>query len=293
MTTEPSDTELAALKARVAASTRAFGKVLSVIGAVLAVIAVTILVGGGVALTALSDSVARGADRGRLEQTAHLIVGAMVLAPGLLTLFAMCGLIAGEQFRRGRITKNVNPPQTTLPSASMVSQFSMLSFAWHGLWLTVSLLLGAFLVILPVAGRLTGGWPYSVRDPFAFDGLWLIYGSIVVGIAVTCGVSLFKKVFYLRDVATGRITSAGGPGKTFWRWVDYRWRLDLWVAGLGGLLVALAPFALPASQKPTVEEIVPSIVVTACGAALIVLGLVMARQFWRTGEELGSGESAA
>jgi hypothetical protein len=294
---ESSTSDLAELKARVAASNRSLGRVLSIIGATLAAIALLLVIGGGIALTLLDAARQSGASRTSTQSTAALIVAVMSLPPGLLGLFAMCGLIMGEQMRRGAITKNPDAPDTLLPSASMVSRFSVLSYGWHSFWVVVGLVISFVLVGLPVISWFTGGWPENVRESAAFSGFWVIYGSIAFGITVATATSLLKKHLFLRAVAAGRATAAGGPGKAFWRWLDYRWRLDLWLAGIGGLGVVLSFTFLSGYVGPDsyaarrAAAFVPFAVMFAAGVLLIVLGAIAAAQFWRAGELLGSGES--
>ncbi|MBN9189025.1 MAG: hypothetical protein J0I62_11065, partial [Microbacterium sp.] len=80
---------------QVAAANRRFGAVLSVIGGVLAAVALVALVAGGLLLTWLA-SAPPGIDDDTADGLRGTATFALSSAPGVLALFAMCGLIAGE-----------------------------------------------------------------------------------------------------------------------------------------------------------------------------------------------------
>ncbi|WP_223691840.1 hypothetical protein [Leifsonia poae] len=286
-------------RARVAESNRRFGRVLSVIGAVLAALAFVLLVAGGLVLTGLASNPA-GTDDGAVDDIRGFATIGMSALPGILLLLAMCGLIVGEQLRRGSMRRNPAPPDTVLPQATMVSGFSVLSDGWHLIWIVVGLLVSLLLVGLPVLSWFTGGWPSSVGDQNAFAQYWLIYGAIAFGITVAALVSLIKKRAFRRAQAGGRIRpGVVAGGQRFWRWFDYRWRFDLWLAGLGGLIAALSTTALseavgPGSAPGALAAALPLFIgFLALGLLLVAAGVVCALNFWRSGEALGTGESAA
>lgn len=296
MTDELTDEALAKRRERVAASNRAFGRVLSVGGGILAAAALVLLVGGGLVMTA----VAGGPDDGSLDGIRGVAAVAMGATPGVILLFAMCGLVAGEQLRRGAMKRNPSPPDTVLPSASMVSRFRVLSVGWHVFWIVVGLLISVFLVVVPVVSWFTGGWPASVGDENDFSRYWVIYGSIGFGVTVAAITSLIKKLSYYRAQAAGKVQQGvEAPGRRFWRFFDYRWRFDLWLSGLGGVILVLAftPLSSAVGATSSSSELADALPWTlsfcALGLVLIVAGIVCATQFWRAGEELGSGESAA
>lgn len=296
MTEELTGEALAQRRERVAASNRAFGRVLSVGGGVLAAIAFVLLVGGGLVLTA----VAAGPDDGSLDGVRGLAAVMMGATPGVILLIAMCGLVAGEQLRRGTMQRNPDPPDTVLPSASMVSRFRVLPVGWHVFWIAVGLLISVLLVGIPVVSWFTGGWPASVGDENDFSRYWVIYGSIGFGVTAAAVVSLIKKLSYYRALAAGKVQQGvDAPGRRFWRFFDYRWRFDLWLAGLGGVIGVLAftPLSSSVGQTASAADLAAALPwvlgFAALGLLLIVAGIVCATNFWRAGEELGSGESAA
>jgi hypothetical protein len=297
MTEELTTEQLAARRARVAASNHAFGRVLSIIGIVLAVVALVLLVGGGLVLTAASSAADGDTSFDAIRGIATI---GMSATPGILLLLAMCGLVAGEQLRRGSMRRNPNPPAGILPSASMTSSFSVLSVRWHLLWIIVGLVVSFVLVGLPVISWFTGGWPGNVGDDNAFAVYWVIYGAIGFGVTVAAVASLIKKVGFWRAQRNGRIRpGVDAPGKRFWRWFDYRWRFDLWLAGLGGVVAALSTTVLsdavgPGAAAGDLSAALPAFLgFLLLGIVLIVAGIACSLNFWRAGEELGSGESAA
>jgi hypothetical protein len=294
-----SPTDDSARRARVAASNRSFGRVLSIAGGVLAGIALLLLlIGAGVYVWG-AQAFSEGADRSDVDGPIGVAAVMMTFVTAILLLLALCALVLGEQMRRGALTRNPTPPDTLLPQASVVSQFGVLSFRWHLFWAVIALVIAAVLVGIPVLSWFTGTWPATLESSFDFTGFWVIYGSLSFSVGITTLVSLYKKQSYSADVRSGRATRAGGPGRGFWRWVDYRWRFDLWLAGLGGMLVALSvtPFfgkVGPNSYSEGVSAAVGEFTLFLVpGVALIALGMVFARQFWRAGESLGSGESVA
>ena len=299
MTQELTDEEKQIHRAKVAGSNRSFGRVLSVAGVILTIMALALLVAGGVVMSALDRARISGENRSDLETIASFTATALTAPPGLILLFAMCALITGEQLRRGWIGPSAKPQKGTLPSASMVSQFRVLGFGWHILWAAVGLVISVVLIGVPLSGWFSGGWPATLSLPYDFTGFWLIYGSLAFAITVTAFVSLAKKAWYLAALRRGIATPEGGPGKALWRWVDYRWRFDLWIGGFGGLLIALSVTFLSNAVGPTASAdklpaaLPPFLLLGGAGLVLVVLALAAAAQFWRAGESLGSGESFA
>lgn len=299
VTEELTGEALAARRAYVAEANRKFGKVLSIIGVVLAAVALLLLIGGGILLTWIASD-PPGLEGSSADDLRGLAAVGMSAVPGGLALFAMCGLVAGEQIRRGGMGRNPAPPDTVLPNATLVSRFRVLPTGWHVLWVVVGLVVSFVLVGLPIISWFTGGWPGDVDGSEQFAQYWLIYGSIAFGVTVASAVSLIKKTAYLRALRSGRIVS-GRPaaGQKFWRWFDYRWRFDLWLAGLGAMVAVLALTPLSdavgpgASPEETASVLPASLSFLALGLLLVIAGVVCTLNFWRAGEELGSGESAA
>ena len=301
MTIELTEEEtLLARKVHVAAVNRRFGKGLSIAGAILVALCLVMLFGGGLALTWLDQAVKTGLDPDVADSVGGIATVCMTAAPGVVLLFAVCCLIPGEQMRRGWIAPTSKPRKGLLPTASMVSEFSVLGIGWHLLWSTAGLAVAALLIGIPMASWFTGAWPATLSEGNDFGGYWMIYGTFALGITIASFTSLIKKLAYLRQFRIrGSGIQEGGPGKAFWRWMDYRWRFDLWLAGAGGVLLGLSPTFLSEAVGPygSPEEIAAALpgllTMVGIGVLLVALGIGAAINFWRAGESLGSGESFA
>ena len=285
---------LDARRARVAESNRRFGAVLSTVGGVLAGFAFLILVVGGLVLTWAASAPA-SVTSDPLDTVRGAADVAMSAVPGVLALFGMCGLVGGEQIRRGRINRNATPPPGGMPRATFVSRFRVLPTRWHLVWVVVGLAVTFVLAGLPVISWLTGGWPGNLEDADSFAQYWLIYGSIAFGVTVAAIVSLVKKWAFRRATLRRGQSAHPAVGQRFWRWFDYRWRFDLWLAGTGGvlLILAFAPLQEAAQSGSDAGNARIAVTLFCVGVALIAAGTVCAINFWRAGEQLGSGESAS
>lgn len=298
--TEAEEEALRARKIFVAAANRRFGKGLSIAGVSLLVLCLVMLFGGGLALTWVDQAAKTGHDPDVVSSVRGIAAVCLTALPAIVLLFAVCCVIPGEQMRRGWIAPTSKPQKGLLPTASMVSEFSILGIGWHVLWSSAGLLVTAALIGIPMASWFTGAWPATLSEDNEFGAFWMIYGTFALGITIASFTSLIKKVAYVRQYRIrGEAISAGGPGKSFWRWVDFRWRLDLWLAGAGGVLLGLSPTFLSEAVGPygSPEELaaaLPGAVrLAALGILLVIVGVAASLNFWRAGEPLGSGESAA
>jgi hypothetical protein len=124
--------------------------------------------------------------------------------------------------------------------------------------------------------------------------LWELFGGILVFVTGVVLASLVKKVAWLAQVRGwgGRIPGPG-RGQAFWRWFSYRWRLELWWGGVA-LPLLLVVCALRFGDGPMDPEEVPFWNAVLGGSIVFFcLGLWACTQFWRSGENLASGESVA
>ena len=249
---------------RVAASNHRTGIVLSVIGGVLAAVALALVVVGGLA-----------ADRGGDGDGG-------LTAPAVFAFFGMVALIPGEQLRRGRFSFGDEDDDGVVRS-----RFRTISVRAHAAWLAVGLVVTALLVVSPVVSWFTRGWPHADRNGDGFAIWWVLYGSIVFGLTCAGGVSLLKKVVVMRSI--GR---PAPPMSVFWRSFGYRWRFDVWLGGVGGLLLAISFTALPTGSDDESGSTTVFVALLSIGLVLLALGLATATQFPRSGAALGSGEGA-
>ncbi|HEY8914135.1 hypothetical protein [Lacisediminihabitans sp.] len=110
-------------------------------------------------------------------------------------------------------------------------------------------------------------------------------GAFAAGLAALLGVSLVKKRHFLAIVAAAdtRLQNPD-PARDFRRWYGYRWRVDGRLATVGGILIGASVMAL-------VVGIPPFVVVTlGIRVVLVAIAVVTCRQFWRSGESIGSAE---
>lgn len=285
------DSDTDANRERVARSNRATGRVLTGLGLGLVGIALLLLMLGAV----LDILAGHREDAGRYDAATSLSGTAAVLAtipPAVLVLLATCCLIPGEQLRRGQIGRNPD----VLSRASHVSRFQPLPTRQHVGWVLIGLLVTVPLLALPMVAWFTG-WPVEQGDDADFTGFWTIYGGLGLGFVAGAAVSLVKKTAFTRRQRQRKVV-AEAPGRAFWRWFTYRWRLDIWFAGVGGVLLALSPTFIASDVGPDSAGAPPGAHIVAMGAMalagllLIAVGVVATLNFWRAGEELGSGESA-
>lgn len=251
---------------------RKLGRTLTQLGAGLAaLVAITIVIGG--VIRANSDpSVAHDTLLWKLSGFG------VTVGPGIGLLFVMCFLICGEQLRRGAFYRTGNSK-----GASVFSSFRPLPIRWHLLWAVLTTAIATGLIGIPAAAWFTGAWPANAPGGFELFGWWVIYGSLVGAVATAIWLSLAKKIAYERAVRRNRAVPE--RGQRFWQWFTYRWRFDLWVGGVGGLLVSLSATFL---QDRNYQGCV---IMAATGVVLIAASAVLAGNFWRSGRELNSGES--
>jgi hypothetical protein len=115
-----------------------------------------------------------------------------------------------------------------------------------------------------------------------------VYGGLSAALVGILSVSLVKKLSYTAQLnRRGDRARGGGPGKSFWRWFTFRWRFDLWFAGVGGALVGTCWMALLFSDVGFFGGAL------VAGLAFLAVGVLTCLQYWRAGEALGVGESFA
>jgi hypothetical protein len=209
-------------------------------------------------------------------------LGLLIAAPGMLLLLALCFIGTGTVMQ-GRI--QVGDPTY---GGSVVAHNAYLPLPIHLRWIGVAVIAWAVLVPVPVLSALAGGWPTDVNDEPS-DYIWATlgtYGAIAAAIAGVLIASYVKKRRHLALVAADdpRL-SQKHPAQALWRWVTFRWRFDLWFAGIGGAVAGASLIALEDGALLVVAIGVPS------GLLLFAIGIVLCRQYWKAARPLGTTES--
>ncbi|MCI4658851.1 hypothetical protein [Cryobacterium zhongshanensis] len=278
-------------RARKPRSTR-LPRILLAVGTIVALLAVALLgytlyrmaTIQGEALAALNDNtITYRAEFGFIEREMS-VLSFLVSIPACMMLVAACFLFPGYQLSRGSY---YGRETTFMRGGSNVAVYRPLALWAHALWLLLPLAAWVALIAVPVRSMMAGGWPDGLREEQS-TAVWLFlgsYGVIAGGLFATMLASLIKKSFYLAWVWTHPEAAAGGAGQGFWRWMTYRWRFDLWFAGLGGGFLGACWIALAFEDQPFFQATV------LIGAALFVVGVALSLNYWRAGEPLGTGES--
>lgn len=270
---------------------RRFGTISSLIGGGLLAIIFLVLIGGGLLLFRADDVARAGRRWDAVERMRETIEMAMLLVPALVVLFSLSGLILGEQMRRGKLVLLPLTPQGERATGTVGSTFTPLGTGWHVLWSALGTVICGAMVALPAASWVTGGWPYSDPDGSGAGQAWVIYGALGFGIAIASWVSLLKKTVWIRAHRRHPDGPSTGPHQRVWRWITYRWRFDLWVAGLGATVVAFSVTLLPAASAGDERAAGAMTLMLIGGVVLVLVGGGLATQFWRSGEWIGTGES--
>ena len=247
------------------------------------VIAVSVLQADALASIS-AESVSYRVAFGLIEREMSVLTFLMAV-PGMLLVTATCFLIPGYLRRRGMIEKQ--PTRRGRP-ASHTASYLPLPLGAHAVWALVPLAAWALLIVVPVRNLIGGeSWPAGLRYE-AETEVWLLlacYGGLAGALFVVVVTSLIKKMAYLRRIEHQPEAAQGGPGRGTWRWLTFRWRFDLWIAGIGGMFLGLCWIAIGFGDTPFFLSAL------LIGVALIAGGVVLSLNYWRAGEPLGAGES--
>lgn len=212
--------------------------------------------------------------------------GLFLAIPGGIMLVACCFLFPGFFLSRGRIDASTSDRL----GGSIVAHYGLMSTRTHVTWILVAIVFWIGLLVVPSISAGAGGWPMGVETD-ARDYIFVLcgmYGGLAAGIAGLLAVSLAKKQHYLsmqrHNDPRLRTDEAGSP---FWRWFSYRWRIDGWLAVIGGGLVGVS--VLPAALGTPLV----CVVLLVIALALLAGSVAAARQYWRAGQPLGSAEGFA
>lgn len=218
-----------------------------------------------------------------------MVSSVLALVPGAMVVG--CFLWIAELVRRGEIRRNPAPRGRVLPAATNVSSVHMLSLPVHTAWF---------------AGMTAGGTGLLLPAPwYGGDGAFATWWVLGFGLTLSAGAalgSLVKKAAWSRHL--GRRAGRRSPAapSAFWRWVSFRWRLDLWACAAGFAALAVGMMLLVAMTTTSedfgsAEDVAEATTVVAwlLGGGVVVLaaGLWAGTQFWRSGEDLAGGESFA
>jgi hypothetical protein len=211
----------------------------------------------------------------------------LISAPGVLVLLATVVAFISELYRRGTWRQH---DRGFLQGGTNTVDLVALRTRTHIVLLLVAVVGWVAIVLAPVILEASGGWP-GYLHPAAHHAAWSLlvgYGGLSAALAAASGASLLKKATYSAraDAHQGSIR-AGSFGVRFWRWFSFRWRFELWIAGIGGGIVACAPVAFlfwPTSG---------AFLTLAIGVVLCVIAIVLCLNAWRSGESLYRGESVS
>lgn len=268
----------------------------SAVGCAVLLVGWVVGVGGVVIAAARGGNAPDSADGLAMVGWFGVVVGGLVV---------MSLVWVAELGRRGRVVR-ARRRATLLPRGTNVSQVVPLGAGWHLAWLAACVML----TVLFVWVGFDGAWFGDDRD----GGFGLLWAMCALVTSFVSGVVFGSFVKKQREIARRRRAAradAAGPRTTgrrvrpsaFWRWFVYRWRLDLWLCGLGalGTTVAVAVHRLVSSAPPDDPMTAGDWrdahqVVTwtgSLGVAVLAVGVWCGTQFWRSGESIDSAESVS
>lgn len=212
-------------------------------------------------------------------------------------MLLMCAMWILEYTRRGSIGVSGQRRGRKAPTGSFQSEIRLLSTPVHLAWLVgLSVLTAALL-----------GLPWTMDWDLEIFFAWFLWGVIVAPVNGAVLGSLVKKIsyanWYRRRAArhpNGHVVPEVSP---FWRSFSYRWRFDLWICGVAMLMIVVGAMIwwnlayLPADEFGDADDIREATVVMRgllwTGLPAMALGLWACTQFWRSGEDIRTGESAS
>lgn len=208
----------------------------------------------------------------------------------------MCAMWILEYTRRGSIGVSKQQRGTKAPTGSFQSEIRLLSTPLHLVWFLGLAVLSVALLALP----------WTIDWDFEIFFVWFLWGAIIAPVNGAVLGSLVKKTSYARWYRRRVAKNPNGPvrrtAQPFWRSFSYHWRFDLWICGtamlmiVAGALIWWAMAYLPADDFGDAEDIqeatVVTIVLMSTGVPAMAFGLWSCTQFWRSGEDIRTGESA-
>ncbi|WP_307082813.1 hypothetical protein [Arthrobacter agilis] len=212
------------------------------------------------------------------------VAGTTTIAfPTLMALLSTVGFFFGQFGLRGQWGGGT-------PSAKehFTVDLRPLTVRSHALLLGFALLAWAAVMVIPLVldsrGALAADDGSSALDQYWF--VVTVYGAITGAVTAMVGTSLVKKLTYNASLRR-RISEirAGSPSQTWWRSFSHTWRAELGIGGLGGAALGLAPLGLHLNSATYALSF------AAVGTALLITGLVLALNAWRSGMPVERVES--
>ena len=271
---------------------RGLGVVLLWIGSALTLAALAVLAITVIGLATIQSEVLGRISEQNLEYRAEFgfverqlsFLSAMTAVPAIILVAAVAFVIPGYLTVRGTMRE---VPSTFMRGGSTVATYRPLALWAHALWCLLPLGIWVLLVVVPLRSMANEGWPAGLR-PDNLDAVWMllaIYGGIASALFGVLVTSLLKKAFYARIIARNPDAAGGSDGRGLWRWITFRWRFDLWIAGIGAGFVGLCWIALGFDDP---EFFRGALII---GLVLMLGGMLLSLNYWRAGEPLGAAES--
>lgn len=224
------------------------------------------------------------------------IVGANAEAFLVFLVIATGFCFLGEQLRRGNLQNGLKRPESL---GVVQARVRPLGTTAHAVWAVVALLIAVFIAIGPSLYAMGAARKGSALEQLLtgddLDARQVI-GVLAVGFGVIPLHSLLKKLAYRAQIATrGAGALNGGPNRRRWRSLTYRWRVDIYIAFLAGVVAAFGLLMPYLGGWSTAHDAllsgVAGIVLLVVAAAIFFAGSRLAAQYWKAGMPLGMGES--
>lgn len=224
------------------------------------------------------------------------IVAANAEAFLIVVVIAAGFLFIGEQLRRGNLQNGVTRPES---NGIVQARTRPLGTTAHAVWAVVALVIAVFIAIGPSLYAM-GAAPKGSAFEQLLTGDHLdarqVVGVLAVGFGVIPLHSLLKKLAYSKQIAArGADALNGGPNRDRWRTLTYRWRIDIYIAFIAGVVAAFGLLMPYLGGWSTAHDALLSgiagIVLLLVAAAIFFAGTRLAAQYWKAGMPLGMAES--
>ncbi|SFB04951.1 hypothetical protein SAMN05216266_10442 [Amycolatopsis marina] len=212
-------------------------------------------------------------------------------------MILLCVMWMLEYTRRGSIHVAKQERGKQAPTGSFEAEIRLLPTPLHVAWFFGLAVTSVALLVLP--------WTIDWDLDIFF--VWFLWGALLAPVSGAVLGSLVKKTayarWYRRQAAKnphGRVMRKAHP---FWRSFSYWWRFDLWICGAAMLMIVVGALIwwnlayLPPGEFGDAEDVQEAtgvtIVLLSIGILAMAFGLWACTQFWRSGEDIRTGESAS